>query len=267
MTIKQQDQAVTDKNFTLSGTAKDDNYSVSITVNGKSVNLGGYYNNYNNEAWSADYILEEGENVFTVVATNENGKQTTKSITVTYSVGAPKLTVKQNNQTVNNKDFTLSGTAKDSNYSVTVTVNGKNVNLGGYYNNYDNEAWSVECTLEEGENVFTVVATNENGKQTTKTVIITLEAGKPEIVFINCPESTTKNRITVKGRIKGSNEGAMLFVNDEEIRVDYNNEFSEIFELDEGSNKFIFRAVNDYGKEDTVTKTITYTPESDVTEE
>ena len=267
LTIKQQSQSVTEKEFTLSGTAKDENSSVSITVNGKSVNLGGYYNNYNDEAWSADYILEEGENVFTVVATNENGKQTTKSITVTYSVGAPKLTVKQNNQTVNNKDFTLSGTAKDSNYSVTVTVNGKNVNLGGYYNNYDNEAWSVECTLEEGENVFTVVATNENGKQTTKTVIITLEAGKPEIVFINCPESTTKNRITVKGRIKGSNEGAMLFVNDEEIRVDYNNEFSEIFELDEGSNKFIFRAVNDYGKEDTVTKTITYTPESDVTEE
>ena len=43
--------------------------------------------------------------------------------------------------------------------------------------------------------------------------------------------------------------------------------FTKNLTLKEGTNTFKFRAVNDYGKEDTATKTITYTPESDVTEE
>ena len=67
-----------------------------------------------------------------------------------------------------------------------MTVNGKSVNLGGYNNNYKDDAWSANYTLEEGENVFTVVATNENGKQTTKSITVTFEAGEPKIQFINC---------------------------------------------------------------------------------
>ena len=59
----------------------------------------------------------------------------------------------------------------------------------------------------------------------------------------------------------------MLFINDEEVNVNYNGEFSKNLTLKEGTNTFKFRAVNNYGKEDTITKTITYTPESDVTEE
>ena len=53
----------------------------------------------------------------------------------------------------------------------------------------------------------------------------------------------------------------MLFIDDEEVYVNYSGEFSETVDLKEGSNTFEFRAVNDYGKEVTVTKTITYTPE------
>ena len=171
--VSQSDQTVTTKEFKLSGTAKDEKCSVDVTINGQSVALGGWENDYNDNKWSKSFILEEGENVFTVVATNENGKQTTKTITVTYTVGAPTLTITQKDQTVTSKEFKLSGTAKDDNYSVDVTINNQSVAFGGWQNDYDDNKWSKSFILEEGENVFTVIATNENGKQTTKTVTIT----------------------------------------------------------------------------------------------
>ena len=255
LTLNQSNQTVTTKEFKLSGKATDENYSVSVTVNGESVNV-----NYYNE-WSKSYTLTEGENNFEVIATNENGKQTKKNITVTYTVGAPTLTLNQSNQTVTDENFKLSGKATDENYSVSVTVNGESVNV-----NYYNE-WSKSYTLTEGENNFEIIATNEKGKQTKKTITITFKVGNPKIQFINCPESTKKNSITIKGKITGTNEGAMLFIDDEEVYVNYSGEFTKNLTLKEGTNTFKFRAVNDYGKEDTITKTIIYTPESDVTEE
>ena len=248
LTLNQGDQTVTDKYFTVSGKATDANYSVAVTINGESVNVN-YYGN-----WSKQYELSEGENTFEVIATNENGKQTKKSVTVTYNVGAPTLTLNQGDQTVTDKYFTVSGKATDANYSVAVTINGESVNVN-YYGN-----WSKQYELSEGENIFEVVATNEKGKQTKKNVAITLKVGDPEIRFINCPESTANDRITVKGKIEGNNEGAMLFINDEEAYVNYSGEFSETLDLNEGANTFTFRVVNDYGKEVTETKTITYIP-------
>ena len=108
LTISQQNQTVSDKDFRLSGTAKDDNTTVTLTINGKSVPVSW-------GSWSQDYTLDEGENTFKVVATNENGKKSEKTITITYEVGAPKLTISQQNQTVYDKDFRLSGSAKDDN--------------------------------------------------------------------------------------------------------------------------------------------------------
>lgn len=91
----------------------------------------------------------------------------------------------------------------------TVTVNGESVNV-----NYYNE-WSKSYTLSEGENTFEVIATNEKGKQTKDSITINFKVGEPKIQFINCPESTKKNSITVKGKITGNNEGAMLFIDDD----------------------------------------------------
>ena len=251
LTVNQSDQTVTDKDFTLSGKATDDNASVSVTINGESVNV-----NWNGD-WSRSYTLSEGENTFEIVATNTNGKQTKKSVTILYTVGAPTLTVNQSDQTVTDKDFTLSGRATDANYSVSVTVNGKSVSVGW------NGDWSKSYTLSEGENTFEIVATNTNGKQTKETVSVTLLVGDPEIQFFNCPERTKNSSVTIKGKITGNNEGAMLFIDGEEVYVNYSGEFSETVDLQEGANTFEFRAVNEYGKEVTETKTITYAPEAE----
>ena len=177
---------------------------------------------------------------------------------MTYNVGAPILNISQSDTTVTSKNFRLSGNVKDENYRVAVAINGEDSGYGIYGKSY---SWSKDYKLSEGRNTFTVVATNENGKSTTKTVTVVFNVVSPKLQFINCPENTKKDKITVKGRIEGGNEGAMLFIDDEEVYVNYNGEFSETLELEEGGNTFEFRAVNDYGKEVTVKKTITYTPE------
>jgi HSP20 family molecular chaperone IbpA len=248
LNVNQSDQTVTDKDFTLSGKATDASDSITLTINGSNV----YVDSYNG-SWSKSFTLTEGTNTFTIVATNENGKSTTKSVTITYDVGAPTLTVSQGDQSVTKKEFTLSGKATDANYSVTLTINGNNVYVDSY-----NGSWSKSVTLNEGANTFNIVATNENGKSTTKSVTITLEVSAPSITFINCPESTTQQNLSIIGSVGGDTSGLHLFVNDQEWYLS-GNQFNKNVTLKEGSNTFVFRAVNSYGKEVSVTKTITYT--------
>ena len=135
-----------------------------------------------------------------------------------------------------------------------VTVNGESV----YVDSYSGD-WSAEILLNEGTNTVTIEATNSLGMVTKETREIEFTAGSPKIQIINCPESTTKPEITIKGRIKGNNEDAMVFINDEEVYLGYDKEFSR----NEGENTFNIRAVNNYGKEDSIIKTVVYTPKED----
>ncbi len=243
------------KNVTIKGTVSDVNDykgDINVTINGNSV--------YNSSgSWSKEVTLKEGENTFTIVATNSLGKSTTETRTISFGVGAPTLTIATCPETSDNEKITIKGTVSDVNDykgNVNVTINGEYV-----YNS--NGSWSKEITLEEGINTVTVVATNSLGKSTTEERKIKFSISAPEIQFINCPETTTKKELTVKGKIKGGNKKAMLFINDEECYVNSSGEFSGTLTLKEGTNTFKFRAVNDYGKEVTETRTITYLPEAE----
>ena len=125
--------------------------------------------------WSRDYTLTEGKNVFIIVATNEVGKSTTETVTVVFNIGAPELTINETDQSVSSKYFRLSGYATDSNYDVTLTINGEDVSVDPTWG-----TWSRDYTLTEGKNVFTIVATNEVGKSTTETVTVVFNIGAPE---------------------------------------------------------------------------------------
>ena len=109
---------------------------------------------------------------------------------------------------------------------------------------------------------FEFVLTNAAGKTTTETKTIYFSVGDPEIQFTNCPETTQQDKITITGKIAGNNEEASLFINDKEAWLNSYYYFSETYTLSAGSNKFVFRAVNDYGKTVTITKTIIYSPEA-----
>jgi hypothetical protein len=245
--VNQSDSTVSGKYFTLSGSVSDSNSAVAVTINGASCGQ-----NSSSYSWSERFELSEGANTFAVVATNEQGKQAAKTVTITLEVGGPTLKVNQADSTVSGKYFTLSGSVLDSNYSVAVTITG--VSCGQSSSSY---SWSKSLELSEGANIFTVVATSESGKQAAKTVTITLEVGEPAITFINCPETTSEEQISIIGSIGGNASGVYLFVNDKQWGYAGSTSFNQTVTLSEGENTFVFRAVNSYGKECVVTKTIT----------
>ena len=246
----------TDKEtVTIKGTVSDVNDykgNISVTVNGSNA-----YNSYGD--WSKDVTLSEGENTFIIAATNSLGKTTTETRIINFGVSAPKLTITSCPTSTEKETITIKGSVSDVNDykgNISVTVNGSEA-----YNSYGD--WSKEVTLSEGTNTITIIATNSLGKSTEVTKAIEVTIGSPEITFINCPEETSNNKVTIKGKIVGENKNAMLFINDEEVSVNYSKEFSKNVTLSEGVNTFKFRAVNDYGKEVVETKIITYTPESE----
>ena len=77
---------VSKKEITIGGTLYDDNYGVTLTINGESVNV-----RYG--SWSKSFILKEGENTFTIIGSNSAGKTVTETRTVNFSVDGPKLTI------------------------------------------------------------------------------------------------------------------------------------------------------------------------------
>ncbi len=235
------------KTVTLSGKATDKNDSYpKIYLNDELV---GSYGSFEKTV-----TLKEGANVFTFKATNSLGKSSPAvTKTITFNVGGPVLTLDQVPATSSSKSVTLSGTATDKNDSYPkIYVNDELVGSYGSFNK--------TVTLKEGENVFTFKATNNLGKSSeviTKT--ITFAVGGPELTLDYIPETTTSKQITLSGNAKDANDSyPKIYLNDE--LVGSYGSFSTSVTLKEGSNTFVFKVTNSFGKVTTIEKTVVYTP-------
>src|SRR5690606_17149906 len=107
-------------------------------------------------------------------------------------------------------------------------------------------------------NTFTIVATNSLGKSTSTERTILFNVSAPVITFTNSPEVTNQKQISIQGNVKGHDSNVKLYMNDQEVHMNYNKNFSIQVTLTEGDNTFVFRAVNSYGKSTSLVKTIRY---------
>ncbi|WP_214626577.1 S-layer homology domain-containing protein [Paenibacillus agaridevorans] len=232
---------------TIRGTVKDknDTYPV-VTINGETVNVdwdGNFSNTVN---------LVEGENKFTIVATNKLGKVSTAERTITFGVGVPVLTITQAPASSELSTATIRGTVKDKNdtYPV-VTINGETVNV-----DWDGN-FSKTVNLVEGENKFTIVATNKLGKVSTAERTITFGVGVPVLTITQAPASSELSTATIRGTVKDKNDTyPFVTINGETVNVDWDGNFSKTVNLVEGENKFTIVATNKLGKSTTIEKTI-----------
>ena len=228
----------------IKGRVKSD-YSPVLTINGEQVSID-WISRFNKTV-----NLKEGANKFEFVLKNSYGKTVKQTKTVNFTPGGPELYIEYCPENVATNSIEIKGRVKGD-YSPVLTINGEQVSIDWI------SRFNETVNLKEGENKFEFVLKNRYGKETRQTRIINFSVGNPKIVFVNCPESTTKSNLRITGRIEGVNAGALLFMNDEEKRLDYDKEFSINVELEKGDNTFKFRAVNDYGKEVTVEKTVRY---------
>ncbi|OKP78416.1 hypothetical protein A3844_29060 [Paenibacillus helianthi] len=121
-------------------------------------------------------------------------------------------------------------------------------------------SFNKSVTLKEGANVFTFKATDNLGKSSepvTKT--ITFSVGAPVLTLDYTPETTSNKQLTLSGNATDLNDSnPKIYLNDE--LVGSYGSFYKSVTLAEGSNKFVFKVTNSFGKVTTVEKTVIYTP-------
>jgi len=128
-----------------------------------------------------------GETIVTWTSTDAAGNSATatQSVTITDTT-APVITIASpvDGSIVNTSQITVSGTASDDSGIASVTVNGETAD--------GTESWSKLLTLSEGDNTITVVATDNDGNPTTRTITVKLDTTAPVIESVTLyPANTT----------------------------------------------------------------------------
>ena len=186
-----------------------------ITINGESTTPGSTVTLYNGETLvttttadkSGDFSftqveLVDGENIFTVTVTDniDNTSLPSDSVTITLDTIPPDIpTIDQPFSPTNNSAVTISGTA-EANSLITLTKNDTPSTIL-----VDSDGiWSIDVTLDEGNNSFTVTATDAAGNQSdvSASVAITLDT-TPPIITINQIEITLEVGIQVLDLLVG----------------------------------------------------------------
>lgn len=245
------------KEITIWGTVSDKNdpntVAVKVTVNGEFARVESRGN------WSKNVTLKEGDNTFTITATNSLGKTATEVRTVTFGAGAPTLKIVNCPEVSDQKEVTIWGTVSDANdkNAVKVAINGNFVVVESRGN------WSKKVTLKEGDNTFTITATNSLGKTATEMRTITFGVEPPTLIVTNCPEVSDKDKVVIGGNVSDVNDGVnvKVTINGNFVGLDYHGNWGKEIKLKEGKNTVTIVATNSLGKSVTEERTIEYIPE------
>ena len=182
--INQPATPTNDSAATITGTAEA-NSSIKLTHNNDNSLPAISVNSDGN--WSVDVTLVDGQNTFTAVATDEVGNQSNVSapVVITLDDSAPSVpAINQPATPTNDSAATITGTA-EANSSIKLTHNNDN-SLPAISVNSDGN-WSVDVTLVDGQNTFTVTATDNVGN-------ISLPSNPITITFDIPPSETPKKK-------------------------------------------------------------------------
>ena len=241
---------------TIEGNIKEADGSPVLTINGELVSISNF--NYSSNIYTFSYYtnLKKGDNEFKFVVKNGNGKETTETKTITYTLPAPILTITQCPETTTTNTINIAGTVKDStDLFPDVYINNKSV-----YVEWDG-SWSKSITLTEGRNTLTIRATNNNGESTeiTKEVVYTSTVSSPELTITQCPATSSQNTITISGTVKDSIDSyPSVYINNELLYVEWDGDWSKTVTLSQGKNTFTIKATNSSGKSTVITKEVVY---------
>ena len=186
----------------------------------------------------------------TYTATDESGNSAAIVETVTVQDTTPPNTptIIQPSLLTNSDSITISGTAEAGS---TITLTQNNVQLTPTTVGSD-ETWSVDVTLANGNNSFTVTATDDanNKSQASAPIVVTLDDTPPPVPAITTvPATVSSSPITISG---GSTEsGATITLYNGETSVGTttaddsgNFSFTQVA-LANGNNSFTVTATDD----------------------
>ncbi|MEW5761302.1 MAG: hypothetical protein AB1779_11120, partial [Candidatus Thermoplasmatota archaeon] len=235
------------KHINVSGNIEKD---VSITINGKSVDVG-------DNKFITKIELSEGVNNIVVSAKDLAGNINKTKLTVFLDTIIPFLEILEpkNGSATNKNEIYINGTTEKD---VKIKINGIEVNV------IDNKfSYKIELA-KEGENIIEISAHDKAGNEKNIIINIVLDKTKPKLEISTLPELTNQTNIT----IEGESDGEEIFVNNEKIEIRDGN-FSKTIQLNEGENNITIYVIDKAGNINKIEKKIildTIPPEIEILE-
>jgi hypothetical protein len=201
------------------------------------------------KSFSSSVTLKEGENVFTIKATNDLGKQNVIVKKINYVILPPNLNIETIPETSTVKTITVKASATD------FTDRNPELYLGGVY--MGEGSFTQSITLTEGVNTLTFKATNASGKSTQIEKKVTYTTPPPKLTVNLVPETTTSSTLNISASATDANDSyPKIYLNGQYVNY---NSYSSTVTLREGENVFEFKATNSAGKtSEVIVKKVTY---------
>ncbi len=160
--------------------------STTVTVDGQAATRTG-------QAWQASFAsLPEGNHRFTVVATDEAGNDTTKTVDVFVDLSPPEVAITQppTGTLTREGGIPVSGTVQETS-TVTVAVNG----VPAAAARTSPSTWSFTATvpLQEGTQALVALATDAAGRTDDDQVSVTRDS-TPPVVVLTAPPQVSRGR-------------------------------------------------------------------------
>ncbi len=223
---------------------------IAATVNNAAAQITEIATDFN----LAGVQLTEGPNTITVEVTDRAGNIGTVTITINLDTTAPvlQLTSHQDGQYLNTPQITIAGSADEPLTSVTV-------NNGAAQIDQATTGYSLTgITLAEGENPFTITATDRAGNTVTLNVTLTLDTLPPAIEVTTPVHNSYVNtaQIVVSGTVTELHPSTFR-VNDTEVPLTDGAFSLDAFSLTNGINVIRLQAEDLAGNSSTVSVFVT----------
>lgn len=217
-----------------------------LSINGESVSLAD-----NGDFNQGPFNLVEGDNSFTLIATDSVGNTAELVLTITLDSITPVITITSpiDGSITQDDNVDVIGSLSET---ANLTLNGNAVTLA------DDNSYSLLATpLSEGENVFVFIATDAAGNQAERSMTIIRDSAAP-IITIATPQNnsiTNQTELTITGSV---DDASVVTLDGNPITLDQNGNFSEgPITLNEGLNTFTFNAQDAAGNSSELVLTIT----------
>lgn len=220
--------------------------SHQLQVNGQTVEF-----NEAGSAYQASFVLQEGSNTLTVVATDAASNVATLEAQLTLDSTAPEIALSSVPSVVASEGLVISGTVTDAS-GVTLTLVSDVIPVNGQ------GQFSTTVILQEGLNELTWQALDALGNLTQQTVAVTADLSGPDIQ-VTIPAEVDQETLTVSGTVSDQySDVASVSVINSTTGVPFNvvlngNQFSADVLLVPESNSLIITAEDALGNTSDIT--------------
>ncbi|HNB53157.1 MAG TPA: FlgD immunoglobulin-like domain containing protein [Anaerolineales bacterium] len=221
----------------------DPDANVFVTGNPQPVQVDGQGN------FAFLYRLNEGPNALEIRAVDPAGNSTTLRRDISLIVTPPEVVIASpvDDAFLSQSLITVSGQASPD---VTLTVNEIPVSIG------QDGTFNHQLTLEEGDNLIRVVATDDVGNVTLEELVVHLKSGAPSL-SLNIEDGETFNQDVLQ--LTGHTDpGAIVQINGQVVPVGEGGDFQLALQLFEGQNIIDVVARDQAGNTTNLTRQVRY---------